>query len=276
MFTIRAVDILNAKVVNNQREGDGTSLVFEETGCVFRLVVARGREMFDEPIVGNFAGLWEAIHAFTNLDVNVAIVDFVREVVLVHDCFGYEVDWDAHVLVLCHGSFEVEVLDVGSEELGVWGRKNAVKEDFGRCEICSFGADVAVVDNSVAPDGESNAFLDCFVGFVGGNNAQVGGFATSGNVRDVDEVHGVGACRHVGKISLGEAAYFVGSGRFPGGAFRAVSKCFVFGVESGIGVNGAIGGVEPFAVGQAKMLVVVVQKAGDLGCWGGGECGGRV
>ncbi len=44
-----------------------------------------GKEQALEVFVGNAASLWEAVHAFLDFDIDVAIVDKVMELVVVHD-----------------------------------------------------------------------------------------------------------------------------------------------------------------------------------------------
>jgi hypothetical protein len=57
MFGILATNILDSKVVNNEGKKNGASLVAEEAGRVFALVVAMRGKVRDQFVIGDFAGL---------------------------------------------------------------------------------------------------------------------------------------------------------------------------------------------------------------------------
>jgi hypothetical protein len=78
-------NIFDAKVVDNKAEGDRAGGMMEEAGSVFGRTVAKGGNMFDKAVVCKDSGLREAVHAFTNLDHDRAVVDEGFEIVLVHD-----------------------------------------------------------------------------------------------------------------------------------------------------------------------------------------------
>jgi len=74
--------------------------------------------------------LRKAIHAFSNLSEDMAIVDKRSEVVLLHDVGRNVFCRDAHVFVAIHGRAEVKNFNVGSEHFSVWGGHRAVEEKF--------------------------------------------------------------------------------------------------------------------------------------------------
>jgi hypothetical protein len=96
------------------------------------------------------------MHAFAAFNENVAVVDEGSELVLFHDAVRDDFDRDSHVLVLVHGSVQVEVLDVDGHEFGVGSGLDAVEEELGCSLVGGGGADVAVVLNEVTAYGEAN------------------------------------------------------------------------------------------------------------------------
>lgn len=68
------------------------------------LVVAVLGEAFGEEFVGKHAGLGQAVHAFIDADVDVAVVGKGEEIVFGKDLVGKKVDWDAHVFRSVHWS----------------------------------------------------------------------------------------------------------------------------------------------------------------------------
>ena len=98
------------KIVDNEAENYATPDVSPEARSVLALVVTLfGQSLFEE-LVGDDAGLWEAVHAFANFDVHLSVgVDQVPEVVLDNDLFGDDFESEAHVFRIGHRSIEVEV-----------------------------------------------------------------------------------------------------------------------------------------------------------------------
>ncbi len=88
VFGVFAANIFDAKVVDNKAEGDRAGGMMEEARSVFGRTVAKGGKMFDKAVVCKDSSLREAVHAFANLDHDIAVVDEGFEVVLVHDAVG--------------------------------------------------------------------------------------------------------------------------------------------------------------------------------------------
>ena len=78
-------NVFHSEVIHNEAEGNGASFVGEEAGDSFGLVVAVLGEIGDEDIVGNAAGLGEAVHAFADLNIDIAVADEGFKVVVLHD-----------------------------------------------------------------------------------------------------------------------------------------------------------------------------------------------
>jgi hypothetical protein len=70
-------------------------------------------------LVGNDAGLWEAVHASLDFNVHMSIVDKRHEIVCLNDFLWYDVDGEAHVFVATHGCAQVEVFYVAAHVFGI-------------------------------------------------------------------------------------------------------------------------------------------------------------
>ena len=73
--------------------------------------------------------MWKAIHTFSNLGEDMAIVDKRSEVVLLHEVGRNVFCRDAHVFVAIHGRAEVKNFNVGSEHFCIRGGHGAVEEN---------------------------------------------------------------------------------------------------------------------------------------------------
>ena len=68
-----------SKIVDNKAEHNAMPDVAPETRSVLALVISFGREAFFEELVGKDAGLGEAVHPFSDFDVDPSF--FVDQVV---------------------------------------------------------------------------------------------------------------------------------------------------------------------------------------------------
>ena len=75
-------------------------------------IVAGLGEMEDKAFICDQSGLWQAVHAFADLDKDEAVVHEGQEVVLGHDAVGDGPNRDAHVLVPGHRRVEIKIGDV--------------------------------------------------------------------------------------------------------------------------------------------------------------------
>ena len=161
-------DILDAKIIDDEAEGDGEGLVPKQAWSVGGLGVACLCEMDEELIIGQTPGLGKSVHAFADLDIEETIVDQGSEIVLFHDGVWDVLDWDVHVLFALHWSIEIEVFNVRCHKLGAWGGEDAVEEALGCGNIGGLRADIAWVVDFVATDSETDSLGVGFVGLVGG------------------------------------------------------------------------------------------------------------
>ena len=88
-----------------------------EARSVLALAVTLFGKSLLEELVGNDAGLGEAVHSFPNFDVDPSVfVNQVPEVVFYDDLFRDDVESEAHVFRIGHRGVEVEVGQVNAEE----------------------------------------------------------------------------------------------------------------------------------------------------------------
>ena len=89
---------LDAKVVKNKTEDDAAPYLLPEAWGVLALVVYFLAEALFKELVGKDAGLGEAIHPFSNLDVYPSVfINKVSEVVVVNDFVGDDVQLQLHL-----------------------------------------------------------------------------------------------------------------------------------------------------------------------------------
>jgi len=69
------ISVFDTKVIHNKREGEITCHVLPESRSDRDRLIAVGSEELRELIVGNFAGLWEAVYALMDFNIDKALVD---------------------------------------------------------------------------------------------------------------------------------------------------------------------------------------------------------
>jgi hypothetical protein len=118
MVDVIFVDVLHAKIVNDNGETEGVPVMMPVSWCDSALAVSCFVKAFGEEFLCNYAGLWEAVHSMLHFTENIAIhVHFVMECLFVNDVLWEEFEFHPEVLISIHGCHEVEVLDVNSHEL---------------------------------------------------------------------------------------------------------------------------------------------------------------
>ena len=91
----------NTKIVDDKAENNILPDVTPEARGVLTLVVALCRQLLFEELVGDDAGLGEAVHSFSNFNVYPSFfVDQVPEVVLYDDFFRDDVESGSAIGVL--------------------------------------------------------------------------------------------------------------------------------------------------------------------------------
>jgi hypothetical protein len=102
-----------------------------------------------------------------------AMMDKGRKLILRHDGFGNDGDWDSHVVLkeFIHGCFYIEVFQIAGPEAGIRSRDEAVEECLDSGEFGSLGADiVSILLDPFAPNCETDAMG---VGLLGRKTAMI-------------------------------------------------------------------------------------------------------
>ena len=106
--------------------------------------------MLHEVLIGNNSGLWKSIHALSNFNNDVAIVNKRGNIVFFNDGVVYVLDMDAHVLIMVEGCAKVYFFEIGSHELRIVYQGYAVEDAFDIDEIRSFSSDIVVLVDDIA------------------------------------------------------------------------------------------------------------------------------
>jgi len=152
------VGYLYSKIIDNEAENDAAPDVTPEARNVLALVVTFFGKSLLEELVGNDAGLGEAVHSFPNFDVDPSVfVNLVPEDVFYDDLLRDDVESEAHVFWIGHWCVEVEVGQVNAGEYGARCTYRGVDEEIGGEKVCSGSALVAREVDEITANRESSA-----------------------------------------------------------------------------------------------------------------------
>ncbi len=158
MVHVVHVGYFYSKIIEDKAENDAAPDVMPEAGSVLALVVTFFKKLFLNDLVGNDAGLGEAVHSFPNFDVDPSVVvNQVPEVVFYDDLLRDDVELEVHVFRIGQRGVEVEVGQVNAEEHGARCTYRGVDEEFGGKKVCSGHALVAGEGNEITANRESSA-----------------------------------------------------------------------------------------------------------------------
>ncbi len=96
--------VFDTKIIHDKAKSDGTGEVTKKARGVLTLDVAMAVKVGNECIVGNAASLGKAVHATTDFNINMVMVNEWTKVIIIKDCFGDVANVYPHVLVVGHGS----------------------------------------------------------------------------------------------------------------------------------------------------------------------------
>ncbi len=194
MRGIIAIGVVDGKVIHDQGKLHIPSVMAPEARSEWTGVITMKWEQALEVVISEASGLWEAIHAFPDFHIDMAIVDKVMEIVMVHDCVGNGGDVDVHVSIISgwHGCAEVKIFKITDQASRAWCGDDAIEKEFCSDDIGSFGADVTTVFDPIAAHSPLDAVWVGFFRPVCTNNAQICGMFAFWDNRERDEKHGVG------------------------------------------------------------------------------------
>ena len=118
--------VLDAKIVDNQRENNSQVRVCPEQRRAGGGGIALLGEMQSEAVVGDDAGLLEAGNAFSDFEVDPAVQGKCTKVVLCDDLVRDGVEGQTHVLVAVHRRIMIEIFNVENKQLGTRSGEFAV------------------------------------------------------------------------------------------------------------------------------------------------------
>ena len=117
MVCILLLEILDSKIIHTKTELALEGSVRPKTDCKRNRIVTVAIEMFDQFLISDDSSLLETIHAFVDLNINIAIR--INEGIYHVECSDFWrklLGMNAHILGTCHGCGEEEVFQVHSHE----------------------------------------------------------------------------------------------------------------------------------------------------------------
>ena len=76
MLGVLFANVFDAEIVHYQRECNWSCFMFEESVGVFCWVIPMLSQVLNEAVIRQASCLWQAIHSFSYLNVDVTMVDF--------------------------------------------------------------------------------------------------------------------------------------------------------------------------------------------------------
>ena len=125
-------DVLDTEIVDHKGEAYVFSGMFTKGRGPSDRGLAKLCKVYLEPIVRDAAGLFQAWHAFADLQVYPSVRCKCEKVVLGDDLLREYFQADFHILVTSHGGVVIKILYVKSDEAGTGGGDCAVQDAFGR------------------------------------------------------------------------------------------------------------------------------------------------
>ena len=126
-------NVLDTKIVDKKGEADVFGGMLPKGRGSSNGTVAKLGKVYLEMIVRDAAGLFQAWHAFADIQLDPYVRCKLEEVVLGNDFFMEYRQDDFHILVTPHGGDEIKNVNVKSDEAGAGGGYCTVKNAFGFC-----------------------------------------------------------------------------------------------------------------------------------------------
>ena len=119
---------LDSEVIHNEDEDYWAPGVPPEAGCDYALVVSVFTQSGGEEVVGQFSGLFEAVDAFVDLEVNPVAVRKSGEVIFITKFLRDVGKFDPDIFWLVKRRAEVEVFHVKAGKACIWRGDDTVDE----------------------------------------------------------------------------------------------------------------------------------------------------
>ena len=126
-------DVLDTEIFDHKGESDVFGGMLSKGRGSSDGGVAKICKVYLEPIVRNATGLFQAWHAFADLQVYPAVRCKLEEVVLGDDFLREYCQADFHILITPHGGVVIKIINFKSDEAGTRGGNCSVQNAFGRC-----------------------------------------------------------------------------------------------------------------------------------------------
>jgi hypothetical protein len=213
--------------------------VTEEAGGVTAFENVGGLEELDKCHIGDFSGLFEAIHAAIDLKVKITVsVEVSMGRVMVEDHSGDKGAVNAHELRCMEPMAKVEIRQVDGAGSASRGRKDCIDTEFESSEVTGVGGSFSDVVEAIAANGEANAVGIGFLRTKIGDNTEIGDLAIEGYIAFVYEAESVTARGKAdGREAEHEARKLAGAGEFPTGTLGAGAELGVFREFAGVRVD---------------------------------------
>jgi len=221
---IAPIGVTNKEIVNHEREEDGACAMAKQARSTGAFVKTISAQTTTKGFIGNFASLFEAIHAVVNADIKIAIRgDKGAEGISIHDDGRNERGVNTHVFWLRESVIEVEVRNIEAACATIGGRENSIDQDFEGSEITGASMGVPIVREAVTTNSEANAIRVSFLRAKIANNTEVGDTFVRGDISLRDKGENIASFDTKGLKAATEACTFFGTSNFPTGTLGALA-----------------------------------------------------
>jgi hypothetical protein len=210
MVSVSVVSVFVSKIVDNQTEVDVSHDMGPQASGVGAWGESMGSKMFDELLVCQDACLGQAVRVTGDLEEDKAVVNEIKETILVNDGLRDGGDGNSPIRIAWHGGAEVESFEVKICKPHTGSQDDAVEKDIDGGNVSGGGADFYWVIYQVTANGKAYAFCFLFVRAFGGDKTCICGLATWQQMTMVEVRHRLGSGGHVGQYIFGEAFKFIG------------------------------------------------------------------
>ena len=114
------LNIFDSKGIHYQIKSYQYPFVPPYAGCVPTLLISMWCEIFGKKIVFYLSCLWEAVHSFSGIIIDMSNFLHSSKVVMFYFLLQYDVEWRTNISIPLHGEYEIKILDVEAYEARLW------------------------------------------------------------------------------------------------------------------------------------------------------------